>query len=765
MRIAPITYINPRRNQQMSMSRPNMTQKADVFIKQPAFRGNVFQYLQGEIAYTPKNIEKFKQIVAEMKLNNKTNNLPESWIETAKKMFSNLDNKNAEFCLDFLLSTGKRDSFYHLPFKRISELLPKIKFSQEQNACILHALDYLDFAWPNGVRHNFYMYKDALTYENIPFLKTLIVDNNWQGFKQYDMGKYEFVEYQLPIIRNGQRSDNPEIKELFNDKNIYNLLRQYENVIQNIIFRTVYGCGNEIFDLALLYHDQTQNSGERGKISERIAYCLWEYAYHNRAELLSNIPMTNFERKILDKNNDIQSIKDAMYKRIEKIITRNGANTADQLLDCLNDKVMSTEMLSQPYKNIRLINKIAELPVTEQNKETTSKIIAKLSEMQNIPDNDVFRNAALIAAKNGNAELLKFFDAKHIHYKNLISEPINSYPAEVRPLLQNAKRNSSEIFNYLVYPDYLNTYLEQHPDIDVNSHNAEGRTLALTAVQEKNLEMLKVLAKRDDVDWHMPDNKGENVITEILKYSYNNKETLKFKKQALQILKELPEERFNINHIYSTPNIDLESQYTALSFMFNKHITAEYQLLSDLLKFKNIDTNFDPQADTPLIYKTLDNTRNFEKIFQHPKTDKTLIYKPEFSQILRRNSNQEIASGVTDIINKYSDEQNVEWVKNIYDTNGSLELDEIEKFISYDRLKNIVNAKFNIVGENIAHLLVDIFVDKGNPGEIKRFADIFEKLKNAGFDFKAKDDLDRTPLDKAIEGENDLAISILRRYQ
>ena len=164
-----------------------------------------------------------------------------------------------------------------------------------------------------------------------------------------------------------------------------------------------------------------------------------------------------------------------------------------------------------------------------------------------------------------------------------------------------------------------------------------------------------------------------------------------------------------------------------------------------MLKFPDIDTNLNPAASTPLWLKFIDVFNTFKKLYEHPNTDISLIKAEDIDKVL---NDRRIDPRVNQYLKEQTDATFIKWAKNLYENNGMLTLDEIEKFVNYENFRAIKNTQFNVFGENIAHLLTDIFPDK---------------LKDSGFDFQAKDELDRTPLEKAIEGENKIIAEVLRR--
>lgn len=769
MKINATSYIYNRKNYQKSTPYISMTQPADVFIKSPSFKGAEYNkiepFLRDGIQYTSKNLKKFDEIVGSIDFKNRKDSLIESLTETALLFFNK---KEETFALDLLLRIGNSKSLAEmckLNFDAVLKSLAKIKFSDEMKPKVLSLLESIHQHkrdW-NVQRFPFFIFKDAIDNENVPLLKTLTQDDNWHLFLYHTMDSPEFKQNQLPIIRQGQKSKNPEIKELFNDKNLYNLLAQYKH-----IYTTVLDDSDCMFDLGMTY---LYNAPERKQkiIAENMAEKILNNSRYcsKTVELLSDIPLTSYELNELYKKKigrlaqGADKVKEAISLRVKKIIKRNGFDTPKQLLACLNDRVMTPELLDLPYKEYTLIDKIAQIPVREENKAILSQIMEKLSKIKHLPDNDIFRRAGITAAKQGNVELLKFFDSKHVHFANELVEPLTKFPEEVRNILKNAKINDTNILDYSSYIILVKNYLKTHPNIDINSRDKNGNSLISLAIKFKSLDKIKMLAERDDVDWNLVDEEGNTPLMQLLTRSERNDDDsrLKFKKKVLEILRELPKGKLDVNYINPKGFNGNTAPFTALTMPL-LYFDTEYDLIDDLLKFPDIDTNLNPAASTPLWLKFIDVFNTFKKLYEHPNTDISLIKAEDIDKVL---NDRRIDPRVNQYLKEQTDATFIKWAKNLYENNGMLTLDEIEKFVNYENFRAIKNTQFNVFGENIAHLLTDIFPDIDNPKEFTQIRRIVDKLKDSGFDFQAKDELDRTPLEKAIEGENKIIAEVLRR--
>lgn len=779
MQIFPISYINKYSNNYKKTSpRVNMTQPMDAFVKSPSFKGaeynKVAPFLLDGIEYTKRNLKNFDQVMESINFKNRTDYLLKALTENVFAALGNrLNKKDLTFAVDFMLRTGDSKNLQEmckLNLDAVFKALPKIKFSDETKPNVLSLLKDVAQSRYYADRIPYCMYNDAIQNDNVPLLKTLIKDTNWGLFKRHELNDRKFNYNELNIIRDGQDSNNPEIKELFNGKNLYNLISQY-----NYIYSLVRYDMDTMFDLIMVYLYETPDSNERSQKADNIAATILDNGTHyykeDGAEYLSEMPLTNYERNVFKQYyNDSQKqiVQKAIKMRVEKIIQRNGIDTPEQILACMNDKIMTPDLLTVLYRDFTLLDKIAEMPVTKDSKPYMSKIIEKLSETSNYPDNDMYRGAAIKAAKQGNAELLKFFDSKHVHFANALREPIDRFPENVREILENAKVNDTELLQYAKFPKFIESYLKVNPKSDINSKTPAGESLLSLALKLKSMEALKTLAKRDDVDWNITNENGDNLLMQILDfwgrdfYDRNANHDLDFKKKAIKLLRELPDGKFDVNYINKAGSLHHEKPYTALSKLFTFH-EQEYQLFDDILKFKNIDTNLDPTSGRPLILHAVSDVDYFKKLFLHPNTDTTLIKDEDFEQFKERGSR--IDHGVIQFLKKQEDKAFVNIMKKRYEENGMFELEEIKDFVNNDKFAPFANTKFNIFGENIAHLLTDIFPDMTNPTELKLVYDIVEKLSESKFDFQMKDELGRTPYEKAVEGENVVIADLLEKYQ
>lgn len=102
-----------------------------------------------------------------------------------------------------------------------------------------------------------------------------------------------------------------------------------------------------------------------------------------------------------------------------------------------------------------------------------------------------------------------------------------------------------------------------------------------------------------------------------------------------------------------------------------------------------------------------------------------------------------------------------ELYRGAYDKNGTFTLDEMERIVDYRNFKKFVNARINIVGDGFGHLLSDIEVK--TPEELKKLKKIIKRMQESGYPFNKVNDLNQTPLDRAIEAENQPVENLIRQ--
>lgn len=100
-------------------------------------------------------------------------------------------------------------------------------------------------------------------------------------------------------------------------------------------------------------------------------------------------------------------------------------------------------------------------------------------------------------------------------------------------------------------------------------------------------------------------------------------------------------------------------------------------------------------------------------------------------------------------------------MKEYYDKEGFVDLDQILDYVKLPRFSKICNEPLNSIDENIGHFVAEI-VPK-NFDEIKKISEIIDLLYEADYDFNGVDGINRTAITKAIEVNNLVVFKLLYR--
>ncbi len=92
---------------------------------------------------------------------------------------------------------------------------------------------------------------------------------------------------------------------------------------------------------------------------------------------------------------------------------------------------------------------------------------------------------------------------------------------------------------------------------------------------------------------------------------------------------------------------------------------------------------------------------------------------------------------------------------------GQVRLETLYKIVNHKDFANIKNAPMNITGGRLQHLLAETYINPTDKQEIKVARTIIEKLKLAGADLDACDDLGETGLKRAVDAENTVVAKAL----
>ncbi len=166
----------------------------------------------------------------------------------------------------------------------------------------------------------------------------------------------------------------------------------------------------------------------------------------------------------------------------------------------------------------------------------------------------------------------------------------------------------------------------------------------------------------------------------------------------------------------------------------------------ELLGFPDIDTNLNPEDELPLILKFVHETDYFKELYQHPSTDTSFLTPVYIQKLIEQDVH--IDNELMQFLNNQYTINLKNDIQNIYEEKGILDIDDFEYILDCKESDKIINMKFNIAEKTIGHLLVDYYPNSNNPQEINRLEKIVRTINSKGFDFQAKDEFGKTPLDK-----------------
>lgn len=726
----------------------NIVENKEIKIVEEKAFDKLEEFFSGTIDYSGKQYQKFEALLNKYDFNPEKSEEANQFLNKILCRFENSEDISlCNYLLDYILRFAKTEQIEHLGGDVFR--LADVKFKEEDKE---KARAYLlsDFhTAPIGSRWSDF-YKRAIDNENVNLLKLLIEDLNWRVLvNDYNRNNASaFIESIEPIINAGWKSNNPEVREVFNDDNVY-------NIIKNIPVS-----GLVIFEKTDFLNIMLEKAPNPQKVLDQITEAGWGILFKTKEQIqeyLGNFPTSAYERykSSTDKENR-DTIRNANIMREIKLSKdHNGLKTPQDILNALNDRRCTGELLNfSGFDNSSIMDFIARIPYSEKDKETISKIAERLYKIYEPKDDDRSQKHALLAAMNGNNALLKFFEDKHVHYRHLITSPIESYPKQVRETIQNSKLNDR--WGILKFNDAarLKTHLEEHPEIDVNSRDYDGIGLILRAFKAENLDILKYLATRDDVDWNIRDNNGENILMHLIS-DKKDAPDIEFKKEVIKLLRELPEGKFDVNYVnYNNGAVGRRYPYSALSsFLNGKTYNLDENMFDELLKFPELDTNNMVYENVPLLVYLINGlSSDFKKIYNHPNTNR---------EVILNNPDLEIPWRIQDFLEEEADKNVIKNIKEIYDKNGELTLEQIQQFIQYKNIDKIIDAKLNIVGENILHFLADINITSDNINQVEALVKLI--AQNHLHYLNIPDDFGTTPIDKIINAENTKIADLIKK--
>ena len=695
---------------------------------------------------------------------------------------------------DKFVGRDQRKFATHFILEHLDEYNPSIleSLSYYMPKCFLHEHELKNYAeFIKKINKNYYdilapsnlekYYDRALKVGNSDLLKVYVEDLKLQPCQTYNYWKKT-----SDIIERGRFNSNPEIVELFNDKNLYELMKT------NPEFGRLYSNNSRPKTLSILanaFMNEEKNLYKKyGYINKLLSSAA---RTDNKTEICSEFPVAPFERRDVNYCTDseishLEEILPIPYinrLRVEKLIERNipdkDLTNPENLLKCLNDSFMSPELLTKNYReNSSILSHIASIPVTEQNKKIMSEIVNKIKSMGYMSYRescwtqssitDLLGQTAELAARNNNVELLEYFKSIHLNLNECLD--LNSLSPEVKKVLADVKPQDTQLptFADATSPEAFKLYLKKYPQYDINSRDGIGESLLLKAVKKGNLKILEELKNIDDVDWNITDSFGKNAA--MLAIDLIEKEPKK-SKAILENLKNLPDGKFDINYI--NPCILEKTKMPANALTYS---LFDYSLkgVDDILSFKNLDVNNHAQGTMPPLFIIPARTNHdhftleiFKKLLKKEGLDlgmkfegKTLreaLYSGEFENIQDTYSAELFEKRLDNAIAK----RFVNKMSNVYNDEGTFTLEQIKDYLNFGKLDLVKNEPLNILGDRIVHFLPEITGCDKDYNIMKDVNDIFETLKKNDFDFDVLNDIGDSALKKAVEAENVPIVNML----
>lgn len=588
------------------------------------------------------------------------------------------------------------------------------------------------------------------------------------------------------LIEIGRANSDPELSEFFDDKHLYEIMKKYPDYWH-------YYIGEDRIDalkiLGKAFYSQEKDLYKKYDLINQVVASAARLS--GREKHCSDFPVAPFERR---KENYLQTseISNLNYinlsyinrRRVENIIERNvldkDLTNPANLLKCLNDVNMSPELLTKVYNDnndLSLLCHIASIPVASENKVIMSDIVKKIKDMgyfshAPILGKDetsvlVLEKTAELAARNNNVELLEYFKSLHLNLNKCLK--LDSLSEEVKAILKNVKLQNRNLPDFATFtsPEPFRLYIKQNPQIDINSRDYRGEPLLLKAIENGNSKIVDILKNIDDVDWNITDSTGKNAAMYAIDLMKSKPEEAK---AILEILRNLPEGKFDINYINYCVLEDTKMPVNALTYflMNNKNYGLE-----DILSFKNLDVNNCAEgAMPPLFIKPLkhwenSNVNEFKELLNHKgfdlgikfngKTLREYLYSGEFPNI-RDTYTAELYEKELD---KVIARNFVDKMKTIYDKEGSFTLEQIKDYLNFGKFDLIKDKPLNILGDKLIHFIPEITGCDTDYNTLKEVNNILEILKKNDCNIDVLNDFGDSALRKAVEMENIPVVKLL----
>lgn len=656
------------------------------------------------------------------------------------------------------------------------------------------------------------LYRCAINKKNIPLLKFLTEDLK---LKPYDIFSYTYKGNHKVCtagteILKGRNHQDSQIRQFFDDEHLHDLLLNPKvqldknhdyyapsRIIQDITSEQASeDKGLHLLIKALVFKEPDLYTKETNLIRiidslVREASGISEPASEARYKLAAELPVAPIEKEMFNAhlltvytyNGTVDSLYPQFARlnplRAKNIIIKNVPNgefTIQSLKKCLNDPIMSPEILIQRVDDTSIFEEISKIQVDDSNRADMKELVQKIRDMRYLKHSgEVLSNIAYNAAEHNNVDLLQFLKENHVDLSRASKafKDSSNVTQQIRQILSDVKSQDKQLISFAQYDSVVafNSFIKTKLNsIDINSRDDNGSTLLLEAAKNGNVEMIKELKNIADVDWNITDSIGQNVLMHAINHAHALENSRKAE-EIIDILKTLPKEKFDINYINYCTNCICPYPHTAIQYRLAHNLWDN--LLEKLLEFPNINVNLHAENSIPTAY--------IPCIKNSPEEFKTLVENSDIDTLATYNGKslrQHLYSrGLFPSINRVGDAAPFERIldskangifinkmKKIYDKYGTFTIEQINDFLNYGQLEKIKDEPINILGEKISHFIAEIFPNPENPDEILALTKLFEKLKEKNIDMDSLDDIGRSPMKKAVEADNAIIARLFKDY-
>ncbi len=348
-----------------------------------------------------------------------------------------------------------------------------------------------------------------------------------------------------------------------------------------------------------------------------------------------------------------------------------------------------------------------------------------------------------------------FFPAK---IETKIAPALEEKPLQkvVKPIIDNNK--IIELEKILDNPLLLEEFFASYPDINLNSKDSYGDTILLRAVRranEKNIKLLKDydFGKYGSVDWNAVDSKGNNAPMILLdKYPYRNG------------FHEITDVEVIMDILFEKADPTYINPQTKRTLIQDAIVRGKRTFIRDYLhKYRNNSRSLKiTHPDTPpvLFLAFQHNVANDSllEIVTRSNLDETYKGKTIF-EFIDAEKMGNLDRQIISILERHSAKKRLEKIKDYYQKEGIINLQQLIDYIDQPAFSSICNESINDIGEDVGHFITELYPK--NYEEIKQISDLIDKLQQKGYSFAHTDDLGRTAIVKAIEGNNTKVLKFL----